>query len=410
MPQRRMKQRMSQEMIPRYEREYQLCDLLSSLKYLISGLREPHSGFSRLFPSSSIYFVRSGREALYVLLRSIGLRRGARVGVPMYCCMAVFEAIVAAGHIPVFLDLDVTTYGIDLVSLSRAGTILDALIIVHTFGYPVDNAVVKACLGGRQIPIIEDCAHSLFSECRGVLTGGLTEASFFSFGAHKPAAIGGGAALVVNDPALDKRVDAECRTLGEEPRSREIAQVLRSWLRSVAYRRSVYGALMASPLKRMRDGDRGDPEVSAWRARAESWQACHMRRVDLAQVANRVQSFRGKTARLAANAQWLRRATEQSPLEIPEEPSWGQWNHFMLPFRYETREQCDRSRGVLRRRGIDSAVPYAQCLRNAGFFGYKSGCPHAEKWAGAVSMLPNYASLSDGDIEYIGKCLRESVA
>jgi perosamine synthetase len=54
--------------------------------------------------------VRSGRAAIVVALRALGLAPGARVGVPLYCCPVVFKAVQAAGCRLRFLDVEPDTY------------------------------------------------------------------------------------------------------------------------------------------------------------------------------------------------------------------------------------------------------------------------------------------------------------
>jgi dTDP-4-amino-4,6-dideoxygalactose transaminase len=323
--------------------------------------------------------------------------------------MAVFEAIAAAGHIPVFLDVDLETYGLDHESLRRNKDRLDALVVVHTFGYPADLDGIRACLEGRRIPIIEDCAHSVLSEYHDRLTGTLTEASFFSFGVHKPAATGGGGMIVVNQPALVERAEQEVGALRVGAASEELRHAVGTWLRSLAYCRLLYGILMASPLGRWRDVDRGDPEAKAAEALGASWSPAGVRRVNHTLVEGRLRGFEAKLSRLAENSRKLRKLAENAPLAVPPDPAWGKWNYFMLPVRYPTAQQRDAGRSYLRSRGLDTCALYQNCERNARLFGYLSGCPQAEEAARTICTVPNHSWLAQTDIDYIGRCLRESV-
>ncbi len=51
--------------------------------------------------------------------------------------------------------------------------------MVHTFGRPADMDSISRV--ANDIPVIEDCAHSLLSEYKGRITGTMGVASFFSF-------------------------------------------------------------------------------------------------------------------------------------------------------------------------------------------------------------------------------------
>lgn len=397
-------------MIPRCDRDYALGDLLCALEGLLTGSLAPPHTLGKWFPESHLFFLRTGRECLYVLLRAMGLPSSSRVGVPLYCCRAVFEAVAAAGHTPVFLDVDPQTYGIDLSSLSRSKDNLDALVVVHTFGYPADLGALRACLAGRTLPIIEDCASSLLSEYMGRLTGSLTEASFFSFGMDKPASVGGGAVLNVNEPDLASRVGHEYRKLGAEPVVTEVWQALRSWLRALAYWKVPYPIIMASCVGKRRDGVGADLEAEASFALSGNWHAARMRRVDAALLEERLRAFLARMQRLAENTRRICNFVKNTPLAVPAEPWWGKWNHFILPVRFPGPHAREAGRRFLRARGIDTHKLYFDCALSAHFFGYRSGCPQAERIAATVCTVPNYAWLSRRAVDHIGRSLDESVA
>src|SRR6266496_417717 len=236
--------------MPRYESECRTTDLVRAMAAIF--WESSPAVATGLLSNTKAVFLRSGRECLFVILKALRLRSQSRIGVPLYCCSSVFEAIAAAGHIPAFLDLDLATYSLDLDALERSRERLDALVVVHTFGYPTDLAQVRTCLGGRKIPVIEDCAHALFSQYRHGLLGTHTEASFFSFGLHKPAAVGGGGMAFFNEPSLAKTA-REIAAPAPPSRREELAHIAKCWVRGFAYWRPVYGALLASPLGRFRD-------------------------------------------------------------------------------------------------------------------------------------------------------------
>jgi perosamine synthetase len=394
--------------IPRFEREYALADLAVAVRALAGGAESSSVAFSRLFPARPFHFVRTGRESLYLILKILGLRPGSRIGVPLYCCMAVFQAIAASGHVPVFLDVDLNDYAIDRDFLLKHRNKIDALVVVHTFGYPADISQIRECLAGRNLPVVEDCAHSLFSEHKTGLTGTLTDASFFSFAPHKPAPVGGGGLLVINNPELVPAAQCEMEKTANAQISEEIRHSLTCLTRSLAYHRLPYGALMTSPFRRLRDQDGGNPtEKDLARIRC-SWSPAEIRRVDLPLVVPRIREFRAKMPALANNARHLREHIQGVALVTPPEPSGGNWNHFLFPVRYASPESRESGRGFLLSRGIDTSPLFENCVRNARWFGYEGGCPQAEWIAQTVSTVPHYASLSDEEILHVGRSLRRS--
>lgn len=394
--------------IPRFDREYSIADFVRAAGALVRQKESVEAEFADLISAAPFYFARSGRECLYLILKILGLRPGSRVGVPLYCCASVFQAIAAAGHVPVFLDVDLNNYALDEEFLRQSRNRIDAVVAVHTFGYPANLERLRHCLAGRNVPIIEDCAHALLTEDGNSLAGTHGDASFFSFATHKPAAAGGGALLVVNNPELAPAAKRELGNLGSESLWAEILHSLTCWARSVSYHRLAYGALLASPWGRFRDRERLTPTDDELAKIHQSWSPARIRSVDLYLVTRRIREFRAKMPTLAENTEKLRNEVRGAPLVMPPEPSFAKWNHFMAPVRYKSADARDTGRRFLVKRGIDTSPLYQNCARNARWFGYEGGCPQAELAARTVCTVPNHAWLSDAEIAYIGASLRLS--
>ena len=397
--------------IPRFAREYSTRDLAEALKTLAkSRVRGETELENHFHAASGVHFARSGKESLYLILRSLRLRAGALVGVPLYCCEAVFAAIAAAGHVPVFLDIDLNSYALDEKSVWRRRTELDALVVVHTFGYPANLSLIQECLENRDVPVIEDCAHSLFSDYMGSPTGSWTQASFFTFGMHKPAPAGGGGMLVINNPALAKAAAVESRLLPAEGKTQELRHASLCWARSLSYHRAVYGALLSSVLAGKRDVEITEDMSKELRERPDSMTAAQIRLVDRNLIGKRVRDFKSSLPALARNSALIRDAVAETPLAVPEEPTHGIWNHFLFPVRFENSAQCDSGRKFLSRKRVDTAPLYRNCARNARRYGYRGGCPQAEFASQTVCTVPNHEWLSDDEVEHIGAALRLSAA
>ncbi|MGA8220482.1 MAG: DegT/DnrJ/EryC1/StrS family aminotransferase [Candidatus Acidiferrales bacterium] len=397
--------------VPRFDREYSAGDFVRAGAALISRKNATHAGrteIERHFSPAQAYFARSGRECLYLFLKMLRLRPKSRVGVPLYCCAAVFETIVAAGHVPFFLDIDLATYALDEACLRQNGRHIDALVVVHTFGYPANVKRLRECLDSRRVPIIEDCAHSLFAECEGRLAGTWGDAAFITFGMHKPAAVGGGAVLFVNNAELVPAAEREFAGLDVEGAGSELRHSLICWARSLSYHRVAYGALLASPVGRFRDEEFGVPEEDGPLNLDPHWSPSKMRSVDEVLLASRIQEFQIKMPRLARNTQKLREIIGESPLTMPEEPSYGTWNHFMVPVRYKSGSRRESGRRFLMQRGVDTSPLFRNCVRNGRWVGYEGGCPNSEQAGQTLCTVPNHAGLSDEEISFIGESVRLS--
>jgi dTDP-4-amino-4,6-dideoxygalactose transaminase len=145
-----------------------------------------------------------GRTALYAGLKAADVK-GREVIVPGFTCTVVRHAIVMAGAIPRFVDIDLSTLEIDLEDLKRKITSkTKAVIFIHYFGR-VGRRLEGAMeiVRKRGLFFIEDCAHSLGAEYQGKKIGSFGDFSIFSL--TKNTINCGGGVLVTKDLGLYER-------------------------------------------------------------------------------------------------------------------------------------------------------------------------------------------------------------
>ncbi|MEV4347448.1 bifunctional aminotransferase class I/II-fold pyridoxal phosphate-dependent enzyme/GNAT family N-acetyltransferase [Actinoplanes sp. NPDC049596] len=141
-----------------------------------------------------------GRVALHAILRGLGVGPGDEVIVQAYTCAAVIEPLQRLRAKPVFVDVERSSFTMDLDHLAAAITDRTrAIVVQHTFGTPVDLARVAAIAGS--VPIVEDCAHVTEPDDRGPV-GATGVAAFYSYEWGKPVVAGVGGKAVVNDERL----------------------------------------------------------------------------------------------------------------------------------------------------------------------------------------------------------------
>ena len=133
----------------------------------------------------------SGSQALLLALKCLGLGNGTRVAIPAFTCSAVLHAVEWAGAEPVLLDVaenELAPFPSILGGLSEP---VDAAILVHPWGYPLDASAWKSA-----VPLlIEDCAQSIGALWDGRPVGGEGDASIISFYATKMLCAGEGGLL-----------------------------------------------------------------------------------------------------------------------------------------------------------------------------------------------------------------------
>ena len=147
--------------------------------------------------------VGNGTDALTIALRALGVKAGTEVIVPSFTFYASVEAVLNAGALPVFADVDPATMNISRHTVQEKLTDDTAAIMpVHLFGnpVPVDD------LTGFGVPVLEDAAQAIGARRNGRRIGSLGHAATFSFFPSKNlGALGDGGAIVTDDPEVAER-------------------------------------------------------------------------------------------------------------------------------------------------------------------------------------------------------------
>lgn len=149
----------------------------------------------------------AGRMALYAILEALGVGPGDEVIIPAFTCVVVPNAILYRGARPVFVDIEVRTFNIDVKQVEKAITPrTKALYAQHTFGVPCDVAALRDIGKRRNLPVIEDAAHALGARQDGMQAGTMTEVAFFSTDHSKVVSTHLGGMAVTNDDLLADRI------------------------------------------------------------------------------------------------------------------------------------------------------------------------------------------------------------
>ncbi|MGW9350361.1 DegT/DnrJ/EryC1/StrS family aminotransferase [Nocardiopsis flavescens] len=148
--------------------------------------------------------VNSGTDALVLLLRAAGLRPGEEVIVPAYTFAASATAVVHAGGVPVFADIEEHGYGIDPDSVAAAVTDRTRMVMpVHLFDRLADLRGVHRVARTHGLTVVEDSAEAVGMRAGGAhagLSGAGGVLSFFP--AKTLGAVGDAGALLTDDDAV----------------------------------------------------------------------------------------------------------------------------------------------------------------------------------------------------------------
>jgi perosamine synthetase len=160
--------------------------------------------FAELMGARYALAVSSCSGALFLALKALDLPAGARVLIPAFTFAAVPSAVVHANCTPVLCEVG-ANFRIDLDDFARKVDSVDCVLISHMRGHTSDmDAIVEAC-EARDIPLLEDAAHSLGTEWHGRKIGTLGKIGCFSFQSYKLVNSGEGGILITDDPELAAR-------------------------------------------------------------------------------------------------------------------------------------------------------------------------------------------------------------
>jgi dTDP-4-amino-4,6-dideoxygalactose transaminase len=156
----------------------------------------------------------SGTQGLMFALQALGLQPGQKVILPSFTFMATAQAVVYAGGVPVFAEVedDLTVSPADLESLLSAHQDVAVVIGVHTYGLPCRVAeirqVVDAAAGrrGQPISLLYDAAHAFGSALDGRRVGGFGDAEVFSLSVTKALVSVEGGLVASHDAELIARI------------------------------------------------------------------------------------------------------------------------------------------------------------------------------------------------------------
>jgi len=152
--------------------------------------------------------VNSGTMALQLALLALGAGPGDEVITVAQTFIATAEAISWVGATPVFLDVDNTTYTMDVSRLDAALTPkTKGILPVHLYGHPAKMDEITRIAAKHGLFVLEDAAQAHGAAWQSKRVGGFGRAACFSFYPGKNlGAFGEGGAVVTNDESVALKI------------------------------------------------------------------------------------------------------------------------------------------------------------------------------------------------------------
>jgi len=135
-------------------------------------------------------------------------KEGDEIILPSFTFTSTATAIVQAGFVPIFADVDPSTMNIDPDDVRRCITSRTrAVIAVHYAGVACDMDALDAIVSDCGAVLIEDAAHSLGGSWNGRALGTIGGMGAYSFHASKNFACGEGGAFTTADASIVERAE-----------------------------------------------------------------------------------------------------------------------------------------------------------------------------------------------------------
>jgi perosamine synthetase len=164
---------------------------------------EFEKAWSRYLGCRDSVAVNSGTAALHLAVWAYKFPKGKKVLVPAMTFVSTANAALYNGLIPVFVDVNEETLGIDIEDLEKKwDKECVAVIPVHFGGHPIPMDELMSWAGPRNIKVISDCAHSAGGHYRGKKLGTWADMGCFSFEEKKCLATGDGGMVSSDDEEL----------------------------------------------------------------------------------------------------------------------------------------------------------------------------------------------------------------
>jgi len=164
--------------------------------------RELESMICETIKVKHAHLVSSGTTALTTALAAAGIGAGDEVIVPPFTFVASIEAIVLAGAVPIFAEIDETltlsAEGIEAVITPKT----KAVNFVHMCGYGGHMDAIKAVCDKHNLVLLEDACQATGATYKGQALGTIGQVGTYSFDSVKTISCGEGGAVLTNDDTI----------------------------------------------------------------------------------------------------------------------------------------------------------------------------------------------------------------
>ena len=161
----------------------------------------------RYFSTQNCFLTNSCSSALHLSLAALDLQKGDEIIIPAFGYVAVANAVVNNGAIPVFADVGLEDCNISLESIVNCITPRTRAVIgIHYAGNAFDVQNISALCNKRGLVLIEDAAQAFGSTYLNKPLGSFGHIACISFDYMKNVTCGQGGLVIVNEKSFLEKI------------------------------------------------------------------------------------------------------------------------------------------------------------------------------------------------------------
>lgn len=332
---------------------------------------EFEKSFAKLIGTKYGIAVNSGTSGLHLAVKSLGIKDGDEVITSPFSFIASANCALFERAIPVFVDVEETTFNMDPKKIEEKITPkTKAIVVVHIFGKSCDMDYIIKIAKKHNLKIIEDACESPLARYKGKNVGSFGDVSVFAFYPNKPMTTGEGGMILTDNKEIAKL----CTSYKNQGRGDSL-----QWL---THERLGYNYRIS--------------EITAAIG------------VEQTKKLPAIIEKRRKLAEIYINGLKDIPGLKLPSLDDVKDHAW-----FVFPIRVDSRIR-DKLIAKLNEKGIQSKAYFYPCIHlqelYKNMFGYKEGdFPIAEKLSKETLIIPFYTQITDKEILTIKESLINSL-
>ena len=344
-------------------------------------IQEFENKFAKYVGSKYAVAVSSGTAALHCACLAAGIKKEDEVITTPMTFVATSNVILYCGAKPVFVDINPKTFNIDETLIEKQITSkTKAIILVHFAGQPCEMDKIREIAQKHNLIIIEDAAHALGGEYKGMKIGTIGDMTTFSFHPVKHITTGEGGMITTDSEALYRKLLIY--------RNHGITRNEDEFVNS-------------------KDGNWYYEQIElGYNYRLTDFQSA----LGIVQLDKMDYSLVRRNEIVSMYRNGLKEIKE---IEIPEESINGKsaWHIYIVKIK-DKKINRKKVFDELRKRNIGVNVHYIPVYLNPYYkkLGYKKGlCPNAEKIYEQIITLPLHPKMTNEDVKYVIESIKDII-